>query len=96
MERHCSGRACFELLGRKWAAHVIWALRDGSRRFSELMAAIPGVSDRMLARRLQELAAEGIVTRTLHAEVPARVEYELTSKGDSLGPVIRELSLIHI
>ena len=55
------------------------------------MTAIPGVSDRMLARRLRELENEDIVTRTVYPEVPPRVEYQLTTKGVDLEPVIREM-----
>lgn len=84
----CPGRACFELLGRKWTALIVWALGQGPRRFSELMDDVEGVSDRMLARRLKELEAADIVTRSHHPEIPPRVEYALTPKGRGLGPVI--------
>lgn len=91
MESNCPGSACFELLGRKWTAHVVWALGDGPRRFSELVEAVSGVSDRVLTRRLRELEALGIVKRKVHAEIPPRVHYELTARGRDLRPVVDEM-----
>jgi DNA-binding HxlR family transcriptional regulator len=85
------GRASFELLGRKWTALIVWALGRGPRRFSELMDDFHGVSDRMFARRLKELEAADIVTRTQHPEIPPRVEYTLTRKGGALRPVIEAM-----
>jgi DNA-binding HxlR family transcriptional regulator len=83
--------ACFELLGKKWTALLIRALLDGPRRFTELLEAAPGLRDRVLSQRLKELEAAGIVTRVPYAEVPPRVEYELTRRGRELRPVIEEM-----
>jgi DNA-binding HxlR family transcriptional regulator len=87
----CPGAACFELLGKKWTAYIVWALMDGPRRFTELLDAAPGLRDRVLSQRLKELAAAGIVTRTQYPEVPPRVEYKLTDLGRQLRPVIEEM-----
>lgn len=84
----CPGSEAFELLGKKWTAYVVWALGDGPRRFSELLGATPGVTDRVLSQRLKELEATGIVNRRQYAEIPPRVEYALTARGRDLGPVI--------
>lgn len=83
--------ACFELLGKKWTALLVRALLDGPRRFTELLKAAPGLRDRVLSQRLKELEAAGIVTRVPYAEVPPRVEYELTRRGRELRPVIEEM-----
>jgi DNA-binding HxlR family transcriptional regulator len=73
-----------ELIGSRWTGAVIAVLiRDGAR-FAELRAAIPEISDRMLADRLRALEAEGIVLRTVVPETPVRVEYALTAKGRGL------------
>jgi DNA-binding HxlR family transcriptional regulator len=82
---------CFELLGKKWTALLVRALLEGPRRFTELLEAAPGLSDRVLSQRLKELEAARIVTRAQYAEVPPRVEYELTRRGRQLGPVIGEM-----
>jgi len=73
-----------ELVGRRWAGAIVRALLTGPRRFNELRACIPDISDRMLAERLRELEAEGVLTRTVLPETPIRVEYALTAKGHAL------------
>lgn len=90
-EARCPGLACFELLGRKWTAQIVWSLLDGPRRFSALLESVEGVSDKMLTRRLSELEQARIVTRTYHAEIPPRVEYALTPAGSELCGVIVEM-----
>lgn len=81
-----------ELLGRRWTGAIVRALADGSIRFGDLTAAIPGLSDRMLSERLKELEAEGVVTRTVLPEHPVRIEYRLTEKGADLGAVMDEIA----
>lgn len=77
-----------ELVGRRWTGVILRALLGGCERFSDLIAAIPGLSDRLLSERLKELEAEGIVTRTVIPETPVRVEYRLTEKGRALHEVV--------
>ena len=60
-------------------------------RFSELERAVDGVSQRMLAKQLRDLEHAGLVSRTVHAEVPPRVEYQMTSAGEELRPVLQSL-----
>src|SRR5690348_16754641 len=81
-----------ELIGGRWTGAIVRAmLSGGSCRFSDLVQAIPGLSDRMLAERLRELEAEGIVRRTVVPEMPVRVEYRLTDKGRALSSVIEAM-----
>lgn len=76
-------------VGDKWSVLVVMSLRDGSRRFSEIRRAIPGVSQRMLTLTLRGLERDGLVSRKVTPSIPPRVDYELTSLGRSLqGPVI--------
>jgi DNA-binding HxlR family transcriptional regulator len=63
---------------------VVATLDDGRLRFTELRDRIPGISQRMLTLTLRHLERDGLVSRTVHAEVPPRVEYELTELGRSL------------
>ena len=77
-----------ELIGRRWTGAIIRMLLPGSARFNGLRAAVPDISDRMLAERLRELEIEGIITRTVIPDVPVRVEYELTPKGRALEGVV--------
>ncbi|MFE6254720.1 winged helix-turn-helix transcriptional regulator [Agromyces sp. NPDC057865] len=81
------GRAVREVLDRigdKWSLLVIVTLNDGLLRFTELQRHIPGISQRMLTLTLRQLERDGLVARTVHAEVPPRVEYELTDVGRTL------------
>jgi len=80
-----------ELIGKRWAGAILWALSERPHYFAELCHAVPGLSDRLLSRRLRELEAEGLVARSVHPGNPPRVSYALTVKGEALGPAIREL-----
>ena len=62
-------------------------LLQGASRFTDIVHAVPGLSDRLLSERLKELEAEGIVTRVVHPETPVRIEYHLTEKGRDLSGV---------
>ncbi|KAA9159639.1 helix-turn-helix transcriptional regulator [Amycolatopsis acidicola] len=97
-ERTClirgdGGRAIRRLLDRianKWTLLVIATLDRERLRFTELQHRIPGVSQRMLSLTLRHLERDGLVSRTVHAEVPPRVEYELTGLGRTLiDPAVR-------
>ena len=77
-----------ELIGRRWTGAIIRAMADGAVRFGDIVAAVPGISDRMLSERLKELEAEGLVQRDVFPEHPVRIEYRLTAKGQDLGAVM--------
>jgi DNA-binding HxlR family transcriptional regulator len=83
--------AAVELIGRRWVGAILVTLLDGELFFSELAAAVPKMSDRLLSQRLRELEAEGLVERCVHDGPPARVSYSLTAIGQDLEPAIREL-----
>lgn len=80
-----------ELIGRRWSGAILNALLPGPQCFNELLAIVPGLSDRLLTERLRELEAEGLVRRNVIPGPPVRVSYEMTEAGKDLGPVIREL-----
>ena len=81
-----------ELIGRRWTGAILYALADqGPLRFAELKECVPGMSDRLLSTRLKELESEGMVRRDVQQGPGVRVFYELTSKGDSLKPVLGSL-----
>lgn len=84
--------AAVELIGRRWTGVILRALLGGARRFSDLCAAIPGLSDRLLSERLKTLETEGIVERVVIPQTPVRVEYRLTAKGQTLAPVIEAVA----
>jgi len=80
-----------ELIGRRWSGAIISVMLGGPQCFNELLAAVPGLSDRLLSERLRELESEGLVRRTVRSGPPVRVSYELTPAGESLKPVIEGL-----
>jgi len=80
-----------EMIGKRWAGAILWTLADGPHYFGELCQAVPGLSDRLLSRRLRELEDEGLVLRVVHEGNPPRVSYALTEKGEALQPAIQEL-----
>jgi DNA-binding HxlR family transcriptional regulator len=80
--------AAIELIGAKWSGAVLQALFTGARRFADIRAAIPGVSDVMLTRRLRELEEAGLVERWVLPSSPVHVEYHLTQMGSEAGPVL--------
>lgn len=75
----------------KWTLLVIRDLANGCARFCELERSLEGISPRTLSLRLRALEEEGIVTRNTFPEVPPRVEYELTEKGEALVPLIEDM-----
>jgi DNA-binding HxlR family transcriptional regulator len=81
-----------ELIGRRWTGAILRVLLSGATRFSDVTAAIPGLSDRLLSERLKELEAEGIVSRTVIPATPVRIEYRLTEKGAALNEVMLAIS----
>ena len=83
--------AAVELIGRRWAGAILWTLAAGPQYFADIARAVPGLSDRLLSQRLQELEAEGLVDREVHAGNPPRVSYALSAKGRELEPAIQEL-----
>lgn len=87
----CPGIQAFHLLAQRWNTFIIWALLERSRRFTDLLEVIDGVSDRMLTKRLRELEDAGIVSRHRYREVPPRVEYALTDAGQALHPIIEAM-----
>ncbi len=82
-----------ELVGKRWSGAIISVLlqQRAPMRFSDVRAAVPQLSDRLLSERMKELEARGLVERHVHAEAPVRVDYELTTMGRDLAPAMREL-----
>ncbi|UEQ77353.1 winged helix-turn-helix transcriptional regulator [Chryseobacterium arthrosphaerae] len=79
-------------IGGRWKLLILDQLKDGKLRFSELKKSIKGITERMLTLQLRELEKEGLITRTVHAQVPPRVDYELTEITRELIPLWSELS----
>lgn len=84
----CPTRQVLDRIGDKWTTLIIGLLGDETKRFSEIQRGIRGISHKMLTQTLRNLERDGLVTRTIYAEVPPRVEYRLTALGKTLCGVI--------
>ncbi|NWL33847.1 winged helix-turn-helix transcriptional regulator [Paenarthrobacter nitroguajacolicus] len=84
LDPNCPSRVVFQRIGDKWASLVIQVLGDGPVRFSELRKMVNVVTPKVLTQTLRALERDGLITRTVYAQVPPRVEYELTGLGESL------------
>lgn len=95
----CRVRDVLDRVGSKWSLTVINELGPGTRRFTQIKNAVPGISQRMLTETLRGLERDGLVERTVHPVVPPRVDYALTPLGRTLLDTVRGLldwSLEHI
>ncbi|WAH99446.1 winged helix-turn-helix transcriptional regulator [Arthrobacter sp. MMS18-M83] len=84
MDPDCPSRVIFQRIGDKWASLVVQVLAGGPIRFSELRKMVHVVTPKVLTQTLRTLERDGLITRTVHAQVPPRVDYELTELGTSL------------
>jgi len=89
--RDCPSRRLLDRIGDRWTVLIVGALDPGPQRFSVLAARVGGISQKMLTQTLRSLERDGFVTRTVHPEIPPRVEYELTALGRSLQGPLRAL-----
>jgi len=87
----CPCRDMLDLLANKWSALALGALEGGPQRFGQLKARLQGVSPKVLSQTLKRLEEHDLLTRTVYAEVPARVEYELTGLGCSAAVPMKHL-----
>jgi DNA-binding HxlR family transcriptional regulator len=83
-DRRCGSRQVLDRIGDRWSVLVVLTLANGPKRYGELAERIDGVSQKMLTQTVRGLERDGMVTRTVHATVPPRVDYELTELGRSL------------
>lgn len=84
----CPVEMTLELISNRWKALILRDLLTGTKRFGELRRSLCGVSQKVLTANLREMEADGLLTRTVFAEVPPHVEYALTETGESLRPVL--------
>jgi DNA-binding HxlR family transcriptional regulator len=90
-EYRCGVEVTLNLIGGKWKGLILWHLCQKTLRFSQLRRRIDGVTQKMLTQQLRELERDGLVHREVYAEVPPRVEYSMTEKGQTLKPLLGEM-----
>lgn len=92
LHERCPVRAALDVIRGRWKPSILFELNSGPRRFSDLQAALRGITAQALSLQLRQLEADGVVARTVFAdEVPVRVEYSLTDDGRALSGVMDQL-----
>lgn len=81
-----------KLVSGKWKLYLLWLLNDGTKRFSEIYKLAPGITQTILTKQLRELEADGFISRYVYQEVPPKVEYSLTKKGESFIPILEKMA----
>jgi DNA-binding HxlR family transcriptional regulator len=89
----CPTRQVINRVGDRWSLLVLYALEDGTLRFQQLRRAVGGVSQKMLTQTLRTLERDGLVTRTVYASVPPKVEYSLTQLGADLSEPVAAIRI---
>lgn len=84
----CPMTAALNAIGGKWSLICLYWLDSGTRRFNELQRLMPDISHKVLAATLRSLEQEGLISRTVFPEVPARVEYSISGHGESVRSII--------
>jgi DNA-binding HxlR family transcriptional regulator len=84
--------SAMQIIGTKWTALILRDLFSGPKRFCELEKSVGNINPRTLSQRLDDLEAEGIITKQSFAEVPPRTEYTLTDKGEDLLPILQQMA----
>jgi DNA-binding HxlR family transcriptional regulator len=85
----CPLTAALNAIGGKWSLICLYWLDSGTRRFNELRRLMPDISHKVLASTLRSLEQEGLICRTVYAEVPPRVEYHISGHGETVRPIIQ-------
>ncbi|ORW22559.1 HxlR family transcriptional regulator [Mycolicibacter nonchromogenicus] len=87
----CPIDAALSVINGRWKGTILWRLTDGPMRTAELRRSIPGITERMLIRHLQELVADGIIDRHDAGTIPPCVHYSISEYGQTLAPVLAQL-----
>lgn len=87
----CPAEITLQVIGGRWKVVIVWALLQGTRRFSDLRRSMPGITQKMLTQQLRELERDRIVLRKVYPQVPPKVEYSITPLGRSLRPIVNAI-----
>lgn len=91
-DQRCPLEKAVDLIDGKWTVLILWHLRNGTLRFSDLQRKMPRITHKMLAQQLRHLEEHQLIKRTIYPEVPPRVEYTLTHLGETLKPIMISLN----
>ena len=87
----CPVNHCLGMIGGKWKPLILFCIANEVNRFGAMQRAIPEISKQMLTQQLRELESDGLLSRTVFAQVPPRVDYKLTERGQSILSVIKAM-----
>jgi DNA-binding HxlR family transcriptional regulator len=93
LQERCPVRAALDVIRGRWKPSILYELSTGPKRFGDLKDVLPGATAQALTVQLRQLEADGVVSRTVYPEIPARVEYALTESGAELSEVMDKLEL---
>lgn len=93
LREDCPVKAAIDVIRGRWKPSLLYELCQGTKRYCDLQCALPEVTAQVLTVQLRQLEADGVVRRTVYAEIPARVEYALTDLGRQLSNVMDELEV---
>ncbi len=85
---YCPVDLTLSVIGGRWQGLVMWAVRDKSKRFSEIKRELVTINDKMLSQTLKKLVEQGVLNRKSYNEIPPKVEYSLTETGKQLQPIL--------
>ena len=91
LSENCPVRAALDVIRGRWKPSILFELKNGTKRFSDLQSALPEISGQALTVQLRQLEADGVVVRTVYPEIPPRVEYALSEHGGKLSAVMDQL-----
>ena len=92
IKEKCPMMYAMEQINGRWKILLLWYINLGATRFGKLRQSIPNITTKMLSQQLKELERDGLITRTIFAEMPPRVEYALTEKTKHLTPILEQLN----
>ena len=87
----CPVEITLQLIGTKWKVLIIRDLLTGTKRFSQLMRSVTGITQKVLTSNLRSMEEAGLIIRTVYPQVPPKVEYSLSKRGLSLMPILEEM-----
>ena len=88
----CPVTLTMSVIGGKWKPIILWVLGNQTKRFSQIKASIPNVTQKMLTQQLREMERDCIINRKVYPVVPPKVEYSLTEYGKTLMPIVNAIS----
>lgn len=88
---NCPGEMTLSLISGKWKVIVLWLIRKGPQRSNKIKSRMPGISPTAFSKAVRELEKDGLIKRHSRGEFPPQVSYQLTARGESLSPIVRQL-----